>query len=139
MKQSYKPANYNSASPYFIVKDAEHFAELMNKIFNSEVLRRYDRPDGSIMHGELMIDDSVIMFSEATEEYPPARVIMHVYVPDVDATFEKAISAGCEVVERPREREGDPDRRGSFTDADGNHWSIGTQVSTDLPGKNEDV
>ncbi|MEZ5059655.1 MAG: hypothetical protein R2879_21700 [Saprospiraceae bacterium] len=123
----YKPSGYNSASPYFIVKGAQQFIELMDLLFHAKVLRRFDREDTSIMHAELLIDDSVIMLSDATEEFPPIKLVMHVYVPDVDATFRKAIALGCEPFEEPKENEGDPDRRGTFLDFAGNMWSIATQ------------
>lgn len=100
----------------------------MHNLFDAKVLRRFDLPDGSIMHAEMQIDDSVIMLGEASEKYPAVTVIMHVYVPDVDAVFEKAIQLGCESVELPKEKEGDPDKRGTFKDFAGNLWSIGTQL-----------
>ena len=85
-------------------------------------------PDGSIMHAEIQIDDSVIMLGDSSDKYPPAPLVMHVYVPDVDKIFEKAIEAGCEIVEKPKHQENDPDKRGTFRDFAGNMWSIGTQL-----------
>jgi PhnB protein len=41
----------------------------------------------------------------------------------------KAIEAGCEIIEHPKERDGDPDRRATFRDFAGNVWSVGTQLS----------
>lgn len=127
MKKEFKPADYNSVSPYFIVNGAQNFIDLMKTIFNAKELRRYDNPDGTIMHAELLIDDSVIMLGDASDKFPPVPLVMHVYVPNVDNTFDKAINAGCEIVEQPKEREGDPDRRATFKDFAGNMWSIGTQ------------
>jgi uncharacterized glyoxalase superfamily protein PhnB len=54
---------------------------------------------------------------------------MHVYVDNVDEVFERAISLGCIAVEPPKQREGDPDRRGTFEDFAGNVWSIATQLT----------
>src|SRR5690606_26891107 len=111
----------------FVVKEAQRFVDLIRDIFNSEPLRRYDMPDGTIMHMELRIDDSVIMVGESSEEFPPTQFMIHVYVPDVDEVFHRAIGLGCIAVEDPKEREGDPDRRGTFRDFSGNFWSVGTQ------------
>jgi PhnB protein len=130
-RTSFKPENYNSVSPYFIIEDADRFVSLMQQIFDAKELRNYRLPDGSIMHAELLIDDSVIMLGNASEKYPPVPLVMHVYVPDVDATWEKALSAGCEAIEAPKERDKDPDRRATFKDYGGNLWSIGTQLTTD--------
>jgi PhnB protein len=129
MNQEFKPANYNSVSPYFIVDGAQRFIDLMQVIFDAKELRRFDRPDGSIMHAEIRIDDSVIMLGEASDKYPPVPIVMHVYVPNVDEVFNKAILAGCEVIEQPKQSEGDPDKRATFKDFSGNMWSVGTQIS----------
>lgn len=87
----FKPKGYNSLSPYFIVRDAEKFITLIQNIFNAELLRKFERPDGRIMHAELKIDDSVVMLGEATDSYPPNQLLVHVYVPDVDSVFKSAI------------------------------------------------
>ena len=127
MSTTFKPSGYNSASPYFIVPHAQRFMELLKALFNAQELRRYDMPGGTIMHAELMLDDSVIMLGEASEKFPAVPIVMHVYVPDVDAAYAKALALGCEAVEPPKQREGDPDRRASFKDYAGNWWSVGTQ------------
>jgi PhnB protein len=127
MKKEFKPAGYNSASPYFIVDGAQRMVDLLKNIFDAEELRRYDNKDGSIMHTELKIDDSVIMLGDASEQYPANQLTMHVYVPDVHLTFRKALAAGCEPVEAPVNKEGDPDVRGMFKDFAGNYWAVGTQ------------
>jgi PhnB protein len=127
MAADFKPHGYNSVSPYFIVRDALKFMDLLKVIFEAHELRRYDRPDGTIMHAEMMIDDSVIMLGEASDKFPAVPLVLHVYVPQVDDVFEKAIKAGCEIIEAPKQQEGDPDRRATFKDFGGNMWSIGTQ------------
>lgn len=125
---NFKPTNYNSVSPYFIVGGAQKFIELMKTIFNAKELRRHDRPDGIIMHAKIQIDDSVIMLGDSSDKFPAVPLVMHVYVPNVDEIFKKAIDAGYVSVEQPKEREGDPDRRATFKDFAGNMWSVGTQL-----------
>jgi PhnB protein len=128
MNLDFKPNGYNSASPYFIVDEAQKLIDFLVYVFDAIQLRRYDRNDGSIMHAEIKIDDSVIMLSNASKEYPAMRLVMHVYVLNVDEIFEKAVSAGCEIIDKPKTREGDPDKRGTFKDFAGNMWSVATQV-----------
>ena len=125
---TYKPANYNSISPYFVVDGAEKYLEFLLEIFDGEMLRRYDGPDGRIVHAEIRIDDSVLMMSNSNEAYPPNELMLHVYVSDVDKTFRKAIDRGCDSVQEPKEQAGDPDRRGSFRDPYGHFWSVATQI-----------
>ncbi len=127
MNKPFKPEEYNSVSPYFIVNGAQQLADLLKVIFNAVEKRRFDKPDGSIMHMEMQVDDSIIMMGDASEQFPANTLLMHDYVPDVEKTFKKAIQAGCESLEEPKLREGDPDCRGTFKDFAGNMWSIGTQ------------
>ncbi len=126
----FKPKGYNSASPYFIVDGAQKLIDFLINVFDAKELRRYDKKDGTIMHAEIKIDDSVIMLGDASDEFPPITLVIHVYVPNVDDIFEKAISAGCEIIEKPKTREGDPDKRGTFKDFAGNIWSVATQVAS---------
>jgi uncharacterized glyoxalase superfamily protein PhnB len=131
MSNNYKPAGYNSVSPYFVVDGAAKLMDLLLEIFKGEVLSKYNMPDGTILHAEIRIEDSILMFGNASEEYPPNKLLTHVYVPDVDAVYKKAIELGCTPVQKPKEREGDPDRRGMFRDFAGNEWAVGTQINMD--------
>lgn len=125
--KAYKPESYNALSPYLIVDGAQKMTDLLKAIFNATQLRRFDTEDGKIMHTELKLDDSVIMISDSTEAYPANKTMLHMYVPDVFKTFETAIENGCEIIERPVNKPGDPDTRGSFYDFAGNFWSVSTQ------------
>ena len=125
--KAYKPKDYNSLSPYLIVDDAQKLVDLLTNIFDAKTLRSFDHEDGTIAHIELKLDDSVIMISNSTSEYKANKSILHMYVPDVFKTFEKAVAAGCEVIEKPIKKEDDQDIRGSFYDSAGNYWAIGTQ------------
>lgn len=126
MSQSYKPENYNSLSPYFMVSDAQRWVKLLSDLFDAEELNRHTRPDGAIGHTELRIDDSVIMLSQATSDYPASPIMMHVYVPDAVATYKKALELGCTGIQEPIQKD-DPDLRGMFVDYEGNTWAVGTK------------
>ncbi len=126
MSQSYKPENYNSVSPYFMVSDAERWVKLLSDLFDAKELNRYTRPDGAIGHTELRIDDSVIMLSQAIADYPASPIMMHVYVPDAIATYKKALELGCTGIQEPIQID-DPDLRGMFVDYEGNTWAVGTK------------
>jgi len=69
------------------------------------------------------------MLADSSKAYPANQLLIHVYVPDVKETFRKAIALGCESLEEPVNKTGDPDIRGSFKDFQGNTWAIGTQIS----------
>ena len=129
MSKQFKPAGYNSVSPYVMVEDAQRFIDMLVHIFDAREKRRYNRPDGKIMHAEVQIDDSIVMIADPTDQYPVYQLWFHVYVPDVDETFKKAVEYGCEAVAEPADQKDDPDRRGIFRDFAGNYWGIGTQIA----------
>ena len=100
----------------------------MRATFDAEPLRRYDRPDGSIMHSEVRIDDTVVMIADSLAGWPAVRAALHVYVADVDAAYARGLAAGGTSLQEPAQREGDPDRRGGVQDPAGNSWWVATQV-----------
>jgi uncharacterized glyoxalase superfamily protein PhnB len=127
-RNDWKPEAYSSVSPYLVVKGAQRLIDFMKAAFGATELRRYDMPDGSIMHAEVRMDDTVIMLGDGGEAFPPFSSLIHVYVDDVDRVYARAIAAGGTSVEEPRTREGDPDKRGSVRDPCGNTWAIATQL-----------
>ena len=128
MSGSWKPEGYSTVSPYLIVTGAERVIDFLRDAFGAEQLRRYDLPDGSIMHAEVRIDDTVIMLGDAGEGWPAMPSNLHVYVDDVDAAYRRALAAGGESTQEPERRDGDPDRRGGVKDPGGNTWWIATRV-----------
>lgn len=127
MSKPYKPQGYASVSAYVMADGAQRVIDFLKKAFDAKELRRYDSPSGSIMHAEVRIDDTVVMLSEGTPQFPAFPVWLHVYVPDVDATYRRALEAGGVSVQEPQKKD-DPDRRGGVKDPSGNIWWIATQV-----------
>ena len=128
MPTTYKPDSYNSVSVYIMADHAQRVIDFLNLAFDGRNLRRFDGPNGRIMHAEVRVGDTVVMVSDATGAYPAFPVWLHVYVPDVDATYKKALAAGGISVQEPASKEGDPDRRGGVQDPAGNTWWISTQI-----------
>ena len=126
---TWKPQGYTSASPYIIAKDAQAVIDFLHGAFGAESLRRYEMPDGSIMHAEVRIDDTGVMLGEAGGDWKPVPCHVHVYVDDVDATYARALSSGGTEVQAPQRKGEDPDRRGGVKDPGGNTWWIATQLS----------
>ncbi len=121
---TYKPDGYTSVAPYLIVRDANKTLAFVETVFDATRLRVMPRSDGSgIEHAEARIDDTVIMMGEMPEG-PDTNV--HVYVPDVEAAFERAVAAGGKVVQ-PLQRKGDGDHRGGVADGNGAVWWLSRQ------------
>jgi PhnB protein len=128
MSGSYRPKGYSTVSPYLVADGAQRLIDFLERTFGARPLRRYDLPDGSIMHAEVKIGDTVVMIGDANEKWPAVPAHMHVYVDDVDAVYRGALEAGAVAVQPPERKGEDPDRRGGVKDPAGNTWWIATQV-----------
>jgi PhnB protein len=124
-----KPAGYSTVSPYLVVTGAQGVIDFLKQTFGAQELRRYENPDGSILHAEVRIGDTVVMLGGAGPEFPAVHAHLHVYVDDVDSTYRQALAAGAAPVQEPVRQEGDPDRRGGVKDPAGNTWWIATPVA----------
>ena len=124
---NFKPENYNSVSPYLIVSDAAATIKFLEDVFGAAVLRRFPDAAGRLMHAEVRIDDTVVMLADSTPEWPPVGGHVHVYVSDVDATYQRALQAGAESVREPVKKD-DEDKRGGVKDTGGTTWWIATRV-----------
>lgn len=126
---NYKPSGYPSISPYLVVEDGQRLIDFLEEVFDGRVARRYERPDGSLKHAEVRIDDSIIMIGETVGEWRATPSMIHLYHPDVDAVFERALAAGAVVQQEPAiGTDGDTDKRGGFLGPCGNSWWVSTQT-----------
>src|SRR5213080_3791504 len=119
MAASYKPEGYSTVSPYLIAAGAQAVIDFLKKAFGARELRRYDMPDGSIMHAEVRIGDTVVMVGDAGDNWPAVPAHLHVYVDSVDTIYERALAAGGVSVQPPRAQ---GRRSGSSGWCEGSRW-----------------
>jgi uncharacterized glyoxalase superfamily protein PhnB len=124
---SHKPENYSTVSPYLVVNGASDTIDFLVQVFDAVELRRYPGPDGRLMHAEVRIDDSVLMLADGVEQWPAKPAQVHVYVPDVDAAYRRALAAGAMSIQEPVKKD-DEDKRGGVKDAGGTTWWMATRV-----------
>ena len=101
---------------------------------------RLGGPDGKVGHAELQIGDSKIMMADEAPQMGArgpktvggSPVILHIYVDDVDAVFNRAVAGGAKVLQ-PIENKFYGDRAGSLEDPFGHLWSIGTHIEDVSP------
>jgi uncharacterized glyoxalase superfamily protein PhnB len=123
----YKPNNYSTVSPYLLVNGAGATIDFLQHVFGAVELRRFLDAGGRLMHAEVQIEDTVIMLADATEEWSSMPSYVHIYVPDVDATYQRALAAGATSVQEPVKKD-DEDKRGGVKDAGGTTWWLSTKV-----------
>ncbi|MGC3981766.1 MAG: VOC family protein [Steroidobacteraceae bacterium] len=125
---SFKPPAHPAVSPYLLVTDAQRMLGFLSATFGAVELFKVPRPDGSVQHAEVRIDDSIIMMGERPNDDGHMRCSTHVYVPDVDACYARALAAGAASVAEPRDQSYG-NRSAGITDVEGNLWWIGTHLS----------
>jgi PhnB protein len=127
------PEGYHSITPFLVVKNCADAIEFYKKAFDAEERYRMNMPDGKVGHAELKIGDSVLMLAD---EFPEMKslspksiggspVSMYVYVQDVDAMFNNAVTAGATVLDGVKDQFWG-DRHGRLEDPYGHLWSIAT-------------
>lgn len=124
---NFKPEGYPSLSPYMIVKDAETSLSFVEKLFGGDRLRLHLNDDGRVRHGEIRVGDAVLMVTDEIEGWPALPAHLHIYVPDVDATYQRALDLGAQGIQEPV-RKDDADRRGGFVAPGGITWWVATQM-----------
>ena len=131
MPVSHIPNGFTSLTPYFIVDDGDKFLTFLDAAFECEVVDDH-REEGKMRHAAIRIYGSMIEASEATGEYAPRHYCLHLYVPDCDAVFKKALAAGAksirDVADMPY-----GERSGGVKDPFGNEWWISTQQADMYP------
>jgi len=118
------PAGHAAVSPYLVVSSALPLLDFAARVFDAREVRRHTEPDGRIRHAELRIGDSIIMVGERPGA-AATPVYVHVYVPDVDQTYQRALAAGAESIAEPRDQDYG-DRTAGVADPSGTTWWIGT-------------
>lgn len=144
MPVPFQPASYHTVTPYLIVHDGVKAITFYQEAFGATELFRMAGPGGKIGHAELKLGDSTIMLADEHPEMGArspktiggSPVSLLVYVPDVDATFAKAVKAGCKVL-RPVENKFYGDRAGQLEDPFGHTWSLATHVEDVSPAEME--
>ncbi len=116
------PEKHQQIMPYLIIENASGFISFMQKVFGAKEKYKQMRDEHKIMHAELMIGESTIMFADATEEYAPQPGGFFIYVENADETFQKAVDAGGKVVTELADQS--YGRSGGVQDPSGNTWWI---------------
>jgi len=108
-------------APYILVKDAPGFIRFLEEGLGGRLTYEIKSPDRGLSHAEVRISDSVVMFAETPPGIQPFPAMLHFYVPDADAAYDRALKAGATSL-RPPTDQPDGDRRGGVLDAWGNQW-----------------
>lgn len=119
--------DYPSVTPYLLVADAERELDFLKAAFGATERDVARNPDGSIMHAELMIGDSLLMLGQANEQWKPREGAFYLWVKDVDATYRQALESGGTSESEPEDKPYGH-RNAGVIDPNGLTWWIGAPV-----------
>lgn len=133
-KKSHIPKGYNAVIPALAFKGADAAINWYKNVLGAKEKMRLNNPDGTVAHAEITIGDNVIMLSEENREFNTSpktlkgnSVNLCIYVPDVDATIQKAVGNKAKLI-KPAEDQFYGDRSGRIEDPFGYLWIISTHV-----------
>ena len=121
------PPDYQQVMPYLIIKDAAGFMKFMQDVFVAKEKSMHMRDENVIMHGEITVGESVIMFADSTNAFPPRTGGFFIYVSDADAVYNKALASGATSVTPMADMP--YGRSGGILDPFGNTWWPTTHIN----------
>lgn len=130
--KSHLPDGFHTVTPYFHVEGAKRLLDFIVAAFDAEITYTSHTPDGMIMHASARIGDSMIELADAHEKWPAMPCGIHLYVPDTDAAYRKALQAGATSLYEPADMFYG-ERSGGVRDPLGNHWYIATHIEDVSP------
>lgn len=121
------PAGLHTVNVYLHPLRADPLIKFMERALAATGVEKYASPDGVVHHARVTIGDSVVEMGEAHGPYQPMPTMFYLYVPNVDASYRRALEAGAVSVSEPADQPFG-DRTAGVKDAFGNQWYLATQL-----------
>jgi PhnB protein len=129
------PEGFHSLTPHLVCKDGVRAIDFYKKAFGAEEQFRLTAPDGSLIHAQLRVGDSMLLLTDESpqmgtlspKELGGSPVTIHVSVADADRSVARAIAAGATCVMPVKEMFWGA-RYGVLQDPFGHSWSVATQM-----------
>jgi uncharacterized glyoxalase superfamily protein PhnB len=118
---------FHAITPYFFAEEARRLIKFISTAFGGKLTFQKERPDGSIVHAEMQIGDSMLMLADPSAEFKPTPTSIYLYVKDCDAVYQTALTSGGTSI-FPMMTLPSGERYGGVKDPCGNIWWIATHV-----------
>lgn len=127
------PDEFRGVTPQLVVPDADAAIDFYARAFDADVFQKAHGPDGRIWHVELLIAGGRMLLVEAYPEMGinvptgASSVMLHMYVPDVDTAYARALAAGATSLMEPWDSFWG-DRYCQVADPSGHRWALATKI-----------
>lgn len=117
------PNGHQAIMPYLMLKSSAIFIKFTKNVFGAEVtFTRMRENTDIVMHSEIQINGSTIMFCDSTDAWKVHTSNLFIYVDDADETYKRALSEDAISLMEPADQ--DYGRSCGVTDPCGNVWWI---------------
>ncbi|MGH2484617.1 MAG: VOC family protein [Ktedonobacterales bacterium] len=123
MSSAASQTSYHTITPYLVIRDVARELAFVAAAFDARETLRMERPNGTIAHAEVMIGDSVVMMGEPESEHELMPAMLSMRVDDVDAAYQRALTAGAESTREPADQSYG-ERSAGVRDATGTIWYL---------------
>lgn len=107
---------------------ADRLMDFLKNAFDAEILGDVPRsPEGAVLHVTVQVGDNTLEIGDAHGQFQPVPCALHLYVPDCDALYERALRAGGTSIEAPNDKPYG-DREAGVKDPTGFTWFITTHL-----------
>ncbi len=121
-----RPHGHHVLTPSSVTAETAAVISFIEEAFAGKVVDRYDGPEGTIHHAELLVGDSVLMLGDLPPNDAPRPAHLRVYMDDAEEVaraYKRAIKAGAETIEQPSTKPWGY-HSACVSDVGGNRWTI---------------
>ena len=119
----YVQPGYTAVTPYLYAKI--DLVDFLKNALGAEITHTPTLDAAGNFHCEAQIGDAHILFGSGYFSDPSMAAAIYLYVPEVDATYTRALSLGAKSVRQPH-NETWGDRTAGIKDTSGNTWWLAT-------------
>jgi len=121
----YIQPGYSTVTPYLYAKP--DLADFLKNAFGAEVTHPPTPDAAGHFHSEATVGGAHVLFGNGFFSDPSMAAAVYIYVPDVDATYKRAVSLGAKALREPADMTWG-DRVAGVKDTSGNTWWIATNT-----------
>ena len=118
---------YRTVTPYLVVPNADAELKFLIAAFGATEKLAHRNPDGSVMHAEVEIGDSLLMLGQSSDNWKALTAALYLWIENVDQVYARALAAGATSQSEPEDKPYGH-RNAGVVDSNGITWWIGAPV-----------